>query len=159
MRKILLLIAIIACLFLSCSSQVETIKVELKQPQSQNSITSSEVFLQKASSFYNQELFDSAYFYCQKSYKKDSQNWELFYLFGKTAIKMERYEIAENNLFQALSLCTNDNVLRAKIYYALGEVEELRRNSHVAKQHYLMVIQLDNTSSLAKSAYKKINSQ
>lgn len=139
-----------------CSSQVEIIKVELITQKQQYSIENQEQYLQKAFAYYEKENFDSVLVYCHKSYAVGSQNWELLYLYGKTAFKTGRYILADNYLYKALSLCKTGSINRAEIYFALAENENSLGNFNKARQHYLMVIQLNPGSELARTAYKKI---
>ncbi len=150
------LIIFIMTLFLGCSANIETIKLELLPTYQKISHISPESYLQKAKEHFNHKNYDSVLVYCHKSYAQDSQNWELFYLYGLTATALSEYHSAENYLYKALSFCNSEAANRAKIYFALGVNNDKDQNFRLAKQHYMMVIQLDSDSQLAQTALQKI---
>ena len=141
---------------LDCSSKMEVIKAELIAQNLQKSEELPHTYLENAFKFYEKEQFDSVLVYCHKSYSINSDNWELYYLYGKTAFKTGQYNQADRYLLQALSLCKSHQADRAKIYFALGENEDALGNIKTAQQHYLMVIQMDSDSQLSQTAYKKM---
>ncbi len=141
---------------LSCSSQMEIMKVELKTDNQSFSNENLSEYLLKAYKFFEDEKYDSVFTYCQKSIDFNPPNWKPYFLYGKTARKTGRYKLAADYYYRALSNCKSSRVDRAEIYFELGENENILGNLKTAKQHYLMVIQLDNGSELAKTAYKNI---
>lgn len=141
---------------LDCSSKMEVIKAELITQNLSNNEKSPHAYLQEALKFYENEQFDSVLVYCHKSYAINSYNWELYYLYGKTAFRTGHYNQADRYLLQALSLCKSHQSDRAKIYFALGENEDALGNRKTAQQHYLMVIQMDPNSQLSQNAYQKM---
>ncbi len=143
-------------LFLGCSSNVETIKLEFLPSYQKISEISPESYLQIAKEQFNNKQYDSVLVYCHKSYAQDSQNWELFYLYGLTATALSEFHVAENYLYKALKICNSESTNRAKIYFALGENNDKDRNFRSAKQNFMMVIQLDSGSQLAQRASQKI---
>ncbi len=151
---ILLLMCLVFCL--DCSSKMEVIKAELITHNMQNSNNSSHKYLQEAFNFYENERYDSVLVYCHRYYAINSENWELYYLYGKTAFKTGQYNQADRYFIKALYYCKSHQKNRAKIYFALGENEDALGNIKTAKQHYLMVMQLDPDSQLSQTAYKKM---
>ena len=152
------IITLCICFFLllGCSSNVETIKLELLPMYQKIPHSYSESYLKVANEHFRSKRYDSVLVYCHKSFAQDSENWELFYLYGITATELSEYKIADNYLYKALTFSNSDRVNRAKVYFALGENADRGLNYRSAKQHYLMVIQLDADSDLAQIASKKI---
>lgn len=154
--KHIITICVCLALILGCSSNVETIKLELLPTYQKIPHKSTESYLQKGQGFFESKQYDSVLVYCHKSYVINSQNWEMFYLYGLTATATSEYEIAENYLYKALRFCGAEPTNRASVYFALGENTSKDYNFRSAKQHYLMVIQLDAGSKLADIASQKI---
>ena len=155
MRKIIFLLISLS-LLVSCSSNMKIIKAKLITQNSGFITQSSDSYLQKASHFFEREKYDSVLVYLHKSYAIDSQNWKLHFLYGKTAFKRRRFILANEYLYEALSLCQSVSTDRATIYFALGENEDSLGNAVKAKQHYIMVMQLKSGTKIAELAYQKM---
>lgn len=156
MRQFIVGILFIA-LLVGCSAKMDIIKAKLVSYEITHAPVILETYLQKAYQYYDEKKFDSTLVYCHKSYAENSENWELFYLYGKTALQLHQFDQADFELSKALALCKSQSDSRAQIYFALGENEDARGNFALAKQHYIMVIQLTPNSELAESASKKIH--
>ncbi len=135
---------------------MEIIKAKLITQNVRFDAQSSGSYLQKAAHFFEREKYDSVLVYLHKSYAVDSDNWKMQLLYGKTASKTRRYILANEHLYDALSLCRSESTDRAAIYFALGENEDLLGNAVKAKQHYIMVMQLNAGTKLAELAYQKM---
>jgi tetratricopeptide (TPR) repeat protein len=162
MRLLTVLIAIM--IFVTgCATKTVIIKShpvdEAPQTAKDSKVIVSDNHMEQGKKLYFKGKFTQATKHFIRSIANNRENWEAYYYLGLTQQKRERFDRSIGSFNNSLKFAPHDNILRAKIHYALGVSWEHEGYFTKANEKFKLALSLYPGYKQAGVAMKRVKTK